>query len=78
VGPADMDGRNELPTENTSTLKKSFSKSIKNSSHNPSSKLDTSKKLLNLAIFIKFHQIYNRISCTKNQRFEKTPLFCLV
>ena len=29
-----MDGRNELPTKNRSTLKKSFPKSIKNSSRN--------------------------------------------
>ena len=29
-----FDGRNELPTKNTTTLKKSFPKSIKNSSRN--------------------------------------------
>ena len=35
------------------------------------------KKLLNLAIIIKIHQIYYRICYTKNQGFEKTPLFFL-
>ena len=35
-----MDGRNELPTKNRSTFKKSFQKSIKNSSHNRFLKMD--------------------------------------
>ena len=33
------------------------------------------KKLLNLSMIIKIHQIYYRISYTKCQGFEKTPLF---
>ena len=37
-----INARNVLPTKNRSNLKKSYPKSIKNSSHNPFSKLDTS------------------------------------
>ena len=76
-----IDSRNGLPTENTITLKKSFPKSIKNSSHNRSWKMDTShigasvKKLLDLPIIIKISKIYYRISYTKNIGFEKTPFF---
>ena len=72
-----MDSRNGVSRQNRSTLKKSFPKSIKNSSHNRFQKLDTShfgvseKKLLNLAIIIKTSQIYYRISCVKKHRVLK-------
>ena len=61
--PAVIDDRNECFTKNTSTLKKSFPKSIKNSSHNRFQKFDTSLHISNnpesnQAAFAKKHHFF--------------------
>ena len=63
-----IDGRNELPRKNRSTLKKSFPKSIKNSSHNRFEKLGIShppKKVM----FFKILNFLYRKSCSKFEGF---------
>ena len=74
-----FDGRNELPTKNTTTLKKVFENRLKNrlGIHYRSwyYRVSVKKKLLNLWIIIKTHKIYYRISYTKIQGLWKTPLF---